>query len=359
MKKPTAKDVAQMAGVSQTTVSMILNNKENVSFADETVEKVLQAAKRLNYYTPVFLKTSQRPNKRLIALLTATITNPYYPMLTQAIEETAIPRGYTTLVCNIHRNADIEKYYLELMTDNLADGIIYTFSPTFPDMLKIISETIPVVIIGEKDDRLDIDTVCLDSYKSGMLVAEHLLQLGHEKIAFVTSPVNNTMSLTRRQRLQGVIDKFKEMGQPEENLLIKSADKEAEMPNSIYEIESGYHLTVELLSEASVSAIIGSNDMIACGIMTALTDKGYKIPQQISVCGFDNIFIASIVNPRLTTIDHCMQHRAKTAVDILIERIEHRGDGKVATPLNRASVYQIEYTPQLIERNSTGPYKKT
>ena len=96
---------------------------------------------------------------------------------------------------------------------------------------------------------------------------------------------------------------------------------EHEGSGGIYEIESGYTLTMELLNENTpVSAIIGVNDITAGGIMKALIDKGYKIPQQVSVCGFDNIFIASILQPPLTTIDHRVQHRAKTGITLLIEK---------------------------------------
>jgi LacI family transcriptional regulator len=214
-----------------------------------------------------------------------------------------------------------------------------------------------VVVIGEKDDSLDIDTVGMNSHKSGTLVAEHLFALGHKHIAFITSPIENNMTLTRRQRFQGILDKFTEYGL-EKNLLVKSSTNEAEIPNSIYEIQSGYNLTVELLEEAAVSAIVGVNDMTACGIMAALSDKGYKIPQQISVCGFDNIFVASIVNPKLTTIDHCIPHRAKTAIDILIEKIEHLHAAIPSAPINSSGFYKIEYDPQLIIRDSTGPVKK-
>lgn len=354
MKKPTARDVARLANVSQATVSMILNKKTNVSFRPNTVENVLRAAQQLDYDVPSLSRTGQKPREKLIALFTATMSNPYYPMVNQVIEETAIPRGYNIVVCNIHRSAELEQYYLELVTTNLVDGIIYTFTPTLPTVLNQISVSTPVVIIGEKDDRLEMDSVSLNSQKSGMLLAEHLVALGHQDIAFITSPIGNNMILTRGQRLQGLRDTLAEYGL-ENRLIVKSASSEAEIPNSIYEIQSGYSLTLELLKEAQVSAIVGVNDMTACGIMTALRDNGYQIPQQISVCGFDNIFVASVMHPKLTTIDHCIPHRAKTAIDILIEKIERVHAPQPAAPLHSSGPYKIEYEPQLIVRESTGP----
>jgi LacI family transcriptional regulator len=354
MKKPTSKDVAKLANVSQATVSMILNKKENVSFSEETVEKVLQAAKQLDYHIPSPAKPVNDSRKKLIALFTPTMINPYYPMLNQAIEETAIPQGYNVIVCNSYRNKTIEKYYLELLTENFIDGIIYTFSPTFPDVVKNISEAIPVVIIGEKDERLDVDTVGLNSYKSGMLVADHLISSGHKDIAFITTPLEN-MTLSRKQRYQGILDKLTEHGL-EKRLVIKASTDERETSDSVYEIESGYTLTVELLKTTSVSAIVGVNDITACGVMNALNDAGYRVPQQISVCGFDNIFISSLLHPKLTTIDHCIQHRAKTATTIVIEKIEKQRSTAPHSYMQSPGVYKIEYEPQLIVRGSTGPY---
>jgi LacI family transcriptional regulator len=279
-------------------------------------------------------------------------------MLNQAIEEIAIPLGYNVLVCNSYRDKEIERYYLELLTDNfLVDGIVYATSPTYPELVKKISALIPVVVIGDKDDQLEIDTVSLNSYKGGMLAAEHLVKLGHEHIAFITTPFEN-VSLSRKQRFDGIQDKLAEYGL-KKNLIVKISKDEHESSDGVYEIEVGYALTKELLNENTpVSAIIGVNDIAAGGIMNALSDEGYKVPQQFSVCGFDNTFISSILQPKLTTVDHRVQHRAKTGVTLLIEKIERLTETTPSAQLDDPGVYKIEYEPQLIVRNSTGPVKK-
>ena len=106
---------------------------------------------------------------------------------------------------------EIERYYLELLTDNfLVDGIVYAISPTFPDLVKKISTLIPVVIVGDKDDQLEIDTVSLNSYKGGVLAAEHLIELGHKHIAFITTPLEN-VSLSRQQRFYGIQETLQHM----------------------------------------------------------------------------------------------------------------------------------------------------
>ena len=136
MKKVTAKDVAKRAGVSPATVSMILNNKGNVSFSAETIERVTRAARQLNYTVPSFARPSEHPRKNLIALFMATLNNPYYPMVNQTVEENVLPHGYHLIIYNIHKRSDIEKYYLDVLVEDKVDGIVYTFSPTFPRLLE-------------------------------------------------------------------------------------------------------------------------------------------------------------------------------------------------------------------------------
>ncbi|WHH61497.1 LacI family DNA-binding transcriptional regulator [Petroclostridium sp. X23] len=358
MKKITSKDVAKLAGVSQSTVSLILNNKDNVSFSEETVRKVHAAARNLKYHVPFPLKSNERAHKKLIGVLTPTMVNPYYPLLVQSIEQQAVENGYNVLLCNTHRNHETEKEYLKLLTEELVDGIIYAFSPTFPSLIEGIATATPVVIVGEKNDTLNIDTIGLNSYKAGMIIAEHMLSLGHKKFAYISTPFDN-MTLTRKQRLEGIKDKLSEHGL-DKNLIVRSAtiENEYERPNSIYETEIGYNLALELIDEgADFSAVIGVNDMTAYGIIAALISRGYKIPQQVSVCGFDNIFVSSISTPSLTTIDHCLHHRGKVAMDILLEKMNSAGQKPSLVETSHSSIYRIEYQPQLVVRNSTGPIK--
>ncbi len=351
MKKVTSQSVAKLAGVSQATVSLVLNGKQNVSFSHETIDKVIVAARQLNYKLPATSPFPGAANTNLIGLLVPTLSNPYYPMITQIIEQKALSQGYHILLCNTNRNLNTEAYYLNLLSKNLVNSIIYTFSPGFPDKIKKISDSLPIVLIGEKDESLHIDTVGLSSYKAGMLIADHLIDLGHKKIAFVSTPIDS-MTFSRKRRLDGIVDKLKEHDL-DQQLVVKSASEEHEVPSNIYEIEVGYRLTQELMAESDVTAIIAVNDITACGVVNALNSMHYKIPQQISVCGFDNIFLSAITHPTLTTIDHCVDHRAKTAVDIAIERMAHR---KTDSPIEKSlitNIYKIEYQPQIIIRNST------
>lgn len=351
MKQVTSNDVAKLAGVSQSSVSLILNNKKNVSFSQDTISRVVEVAKQLNYKPNLVSNITKMGKSNLIALLVPTVSNPYYPLLIQAIQENANMKGYNVILCNTHRNTDIEKYYIELFSDNHVDGLIYCFSPSFAEIIQNVAKTLPVAIIGEKDDSLNIDTVGLNSHKAGMLLAEHLINLGHKNIAFISTPIDN-MTLSRKRRLNGIIDKLKEYNL-DGNLMIEIDDNEHESTSGVYEINVGYSLATRVIQDKNITAIIAVNDMIACGVLNALKKNAIKVPQQISVCGFDNIFVSSIVSPSITTIDHCVEHRSKIVIDILLEKIANLNKISYSGENDQQSIYRIEYDPQLIVREST------
>lgn len=342
MKKPTSRDVAKLAGVSQSTVSFVLNNRADMAISEQTRQKVLKAAKELDYAPNVYVKRIKSQQSKLIGLLIPTITNPYYPMLTQYIEEYSVAKGYNVLLCNTYRKRETEEFYLNLLSEKQVDGIIYGFTPNFSQHLLKINERIPVVIIGEKNDNLNINTIALNSFRAGELVAQHLVELGHKNIAYISSPLNG-LSLSRQKRLQGIMSKLKEYGL-ERNIIVKSEDYEQESSNSTYEIEIGYDLTLKLLDESKVTAVIGVNDMVAFGALNAITHRGLKVPDDVSVCGFDNIYLSKMLQPKITTVDHYTSHRSKMAVDVLVENSNH----------SDTSVFRVEYDPQLIIRESTG-----
>lgn len=343
MKKPTSRDVANLAGVSPSTVSFVMNNRKDISISGETRQKVLDAAKQLNYTPNQFARSLKTNRSKLIGLIIPTITNPFYPMLTQYIEEYAASKGYNILLCNTHRKVEKEEFYLNLLAEKSVDGIIYGFTPNYPQIAYEISARIPVAIIGEKDEKVKICTVALNSFMAGEMVAQHLIDLGHEKIAFITSPLEG-MSLSRQKRLQGIKAKLKEHNL-ERNLVIKAESYENESNDSTYEIEIGYNLASALLKETKVTAIIGVNDMVAFGALNAIGNMQLKVPEDISVCGFDNIYLSKVIRPGITTVDHHTSHRSRLAIDFLINSM---GNGN-------EDIYRVEYEPRLIVRESTGP----
>lgn len=350
MKRITSKDVAKAAGVSQATVSMILNNKDNVSFSKETVEKVIETSKRMNYHLGKLVNDNK--SKQAIAVIFPSLTNPYYSMLIESIEKEIKEKGYSAFLCNTQRNLSSEEKYLEMLVDLNIAGIVYACNPSFPKLIQELSKNIPTVIIGDKNEELSVDSVELNSIKPGMIMAEHLISLGHKKVAFVSNPVTERQP-ARRKRIEGFKMKFEECGLGD-GVIVKTRGEnyDLEIQKMDTEYLTGYELTKEIIRDnKDVTAIVGTNDMVAIGIMDALIDNNYKIPGDYSVMGCDNTLISGTRRISLTTVEHYIDFKGKDACDILFRKIEsvYFNEEKVIPPC----IYRVEYEPKLIIRSTT------
>ncbi|MEY8337665.1 LacI family DNA-binding transcriptional regulator [Lachnospiraceae bacterium 62-35] len=352
MKKVTSTDVAHLAGVSQATVSMVLNNKVGPSFSEETKNRVLDAARQLGYILPAQNPTAA--DKNLIAVFIPTLSNPFYTQLTSFIEKYALSQGCKILLCNTSRNREFESYYLDYFAKSRVAGIIFTFVPSYPQLVEQLSLSMPIVLIGEKTENLTIPSIELNNIKAGIIMGEYLLSMKHTHFAFFSTPFNN-VSLARHQRLEGLKLALKEAGL-ENNLSIFAGDYLAESDSSFtpYEYEIGHTLTDQFLKENNpATALIGVNDMTALGIIGCLAEQGLRVPDDYSVCGFDNIFVSSVSIPSITTIEHHLHVRGQAAVDMILSKQSEqarRGPFIQIVP----QVNKIEYEPQLLIRNSTG-----
>ena len=318
-KKVTSSDVAEKAGVSQATVSMVLNHKYNVSFSRETVEKVESAARELGYQLPGHKNKKENKKEKMIVVFCPTITSPYYVMLLQGIEAVANERGYGVFICNTQRDARLEEKYLRMIRAMAPQGIIYACNP-HPDYISQVEEmarSIPLVIISNKEKISTVDAINQDNTEVGRLMARHLLDLGHKKVAMLFD------KLDRRN------------------------------PKTDSEYSMGYALTRSLLEDGSrFTAIAGQNDMMAIGAVDALQDARLRVPKDVSVIGCDNIFYSGIRRVSLTTIDHFVDLKGRDACDIIIRKIDtgiRFGEG-----IRPTSVYNIEYNPKIIVRKTTG-----
>ena len=322
-KKVTSTDIAHAAGVSQSTVSMILNKKYDVSFAKETVEKVENAAKELGYVPPKRKTRKGTKREKLLVVFCPNLTNPYYVMLLQGIEAHAKEKGFGLFVCNTQRDLRMEERYLKMMWQLRPLGIIYTCNPShcFMDLVGEIAEQIPVAIVNNQNEKMNVDAVELDNSKLGRMMAKHLLDLGHRKVAYIAPPLT-TRQKQRSKRVEGFLKEFDAVGL-KDNVIIKAANESIDMsiPNIDSEYKIGYDLTKELLREHNdITAIVGLNDMIAFGILDALHEEKYKVPADISVMGCDNTLFAKMHKVSLTTIEHFVVFKGRDACDTRLRR---------------------------------------
>ena len=333
-RKPTSSQVAQKAGVSQATVSMILNRRNDVSFSAETVERVECAARELGYELPHRKNKNSTKKEKLIVVICPTLTSPYYVLLLQ--------------------DAGQEEKYLRMISTIDPQGIIYACNP-HPDFQKKVEELahrIPLVIISNKEKTTTVDAINQDNTMVGRLMARHLLELGHREVAFITPP------LTRRQwqrsrRIDGFVKEYEKEGLGG-HVLIKAADESVDhrLPRMDSEYSMGYQLTMELIREGrEFTAIAGQNDMMALGAIDALEESRIRVPKDVSVIGCDDIFYSGIRRLSLTTIDHFVALKGRDACDIIIRKIAI--NDQFYTGLQPTSIYNIEYTPKLIARKTT------
>lgn len=356
-KSVTSIDVAKKAGVSQSTVSMILNKKYNVSFSRETIQRVEAAAAELGYSNEKKKQKFRIRMRGTIFVICPNFTNPYYFSLLQGIEKTAQRNRYDVFLCNTRRDYQTEEKYLKKIEKLNPSGIIYTCVPSFPEILQQIAEKIPVILIGEKDALGGIDTVELNSEKIGRLLAEYLLKLGHRKAAFLSTPLTERQS-ARRARIRSFCETFQRAGYGD-SVYVRSLPEEMDIlfQEVDTEYKAGYELAAQLVMEVpDITAIVGNNDMVALGIRDALLEKHYKIPEDISVLGCDNLLISGMKGIDLTTVEHFTAKKGEDACEMLLSKIEEQKQKKKTE--QKQMIHHLEYEPRLIIRGSTSYPKK-
>lgn len=353
-KKVTSSDVAEHAGVSQATVSMVLNKKYNVSFSKEVVEKVETAAKELGYVPPKRRAKKEVKREKLLVVFCPNLTNPYYVMLLQGIESRATEQGFGLFVCNMQRSLELEERYLKMLPSLNPHGVIYTCNPSrcFMRRVEELSREIPIAVINNQNEKLDVDAVELDNSKLGRIMAKHLLELGHKKVAYIAPPLT-VRQKQRSKRVEGFLKEFQDAGLGDK-VVIKSANEsiDQDVPGIDSEYRIGYDLTKELLSEhRDLTAIVGLNDMIAFGILDALHEAKIKVPGDMSVMGCDNTLFAKMSRISLTTIEHFVIYKGRDACDIIMKKMktrEHR-----YADMEPVSIYHVEYEPRVVSRGTT------
>lgn len=354
-QKPTLVDIAKMTNLSQASVSMILNGNSGMSFSEETIKRVHDAAEKLHYTKPNQKgRVVKIFNKNTIVIFCPTITSPYYATLVQAIEQSARAKKFNTFIFNTYRDLDSELKSLSMLRNTDVAGIIFTFIPQASEMIEEINLTIPVVVIGDRNNDVNVDTVEINNYTAGVIIAQHMIQLGHKHIAYISTTLNLSNS-ARIKRLQGLQDTFQKEC-PGGTVLVKSKviSPQDDLNNLLVEHTAGYELTKECLSQKKITAFVAVNDMVAFGVMDALQSENYKVPEDYSVCGFDNIFPSQFSAVSLTTVEHHILEKGHNAFDILFRKIGNiNSDGTFPTSITR-----VEYQHQLIVRNSTSSPRK-
>lgn len=352
-KAITIKDLALKAGLSPASVSMILNKKSIDRFSQETVAQVLQLAQELGYASPrTKAYALVQPADTLIIIVCPSLVNPFYTTIIQGIEIAARNQGYTTSVRTTYWDENIEAAIIEQAKRLHVAGVIFAMIPQQPQLAYNLSQKLPVVAIGDRTGDLELATVDMNNFNAGRLLGQHLLDLGHKNLAYITTTLNQQHT-SRVRRYEGLRAACEAVEGAQVQVFQQVITPDFEINNVDVEYTTGYNLTLSCLEKhPQVTAIIAINDMVAYGALNALYDKGLKVPEDISLCGFDNIFPSKLHGVDLTTIDYSLTECGQSAFKLLLEEIsnyEYHGRFHAIT--------HVEYKCQLMGRKSTGTVK--
>lgn len=301
-------DVAKLANVSTATVSRVLRNPESVK--ETTREKVLRSIAQLNYQPNALARHFRRSKTNTILVIVPNIENTIFSQMVQGIEATAAQNNFRVLLGNTNRNVDKEYDFLNLLRQRQVDGMILLSGKIDNQTLNGLVEQYPVVLVSEYLEGVDITTVCIDNVTCGKIATEHLIKLGHKRIAHISGSMDTLLS---RDRLNGYLQAITQFGLKLDDRLIHEGD---------FSFESGYKQMRELLHlENRPTAVFASSDEMAMGAIKATKDHGLKVPEEVAVVGFDNIRFSSIFDPGITTVAQPAIEMGNTSMKLLLEHL--------------------------------------
>ena len=299
-KKVTLKDIGEAAGLSAASVSMILAKKSLSRFSPDTIDTVYALTRELGYE-----RRSDKYTKKVLVIVCPSVINPYFAMLIQGMEQEATLRGIDTMLFTTYWDTEKERKACEFSKDPMVAGVVFAMIPQQPDLARSLNETVPVVAVGDKQNESGLDTVDVNNFTAGSFVGKHLLKLGHKKVAYLSTGLNTEHS-ARIRRYEGLKAEIKGAGEPcRLSLFTADIPSSTELNTVDIEHRTGYELAQRCMQEKpDVTAIVAINDMVAYGVMDAIGDAGFRIPEDYSVCGFDNIYPSSFRGVSLTTVEH-------------------------------------------------------
>ena len=314
-KRVTSQDVARAAGVSRTTVSMVLNNVHTVKISEGTRQHVLETSRRLGYVPNAAARALASSRTQTIGLVMARqphhiITDAFLNLLLEGLLQ-AVHRHGMRLLIEIIEPKHQEETYLQLARAKHIDGLILAgVRKDDQGVFSLGKEGIPAVLIGSLPSST-IDNVDVDNASASQMAVEHLVSLGHSRIACIT---NASLEFAApAQRLEGYRRALEAAGLPYQPELVRCGD---------YDTQSGFDQMNSLLdAEAAFSAVFVASDVVAQGAVAALHERGLEVPRQVAVVGFDDIPQARFTVPPLTTIHVSAQQMAENACEILIGKI--------------------------------------
>ena len=323
---------------------MILSGRTDVSFSADTVRKVRETAEALGY-APTAKKRPSLFDRKTVLIVCPNVLNPYYSTIVQAIQQATADKDCDTLVYTTYRDAENEIRILNAVAGSDLAGVVFTMMPQSTELVERVNRLVPVVVIGDRNPSLNVDTVEMNNYSAGAIIAHYMIGLGHKHIAYISTTLNEANS-ARVRRLEGVRDTYRDEC-PEGSVIVRSREvtPKEERDNISIEHAVGFELTRKCLGERRITAFVAVNDMVAYGVLDAIRAEGRRVPEDYSVCGFDNIFPSQFLPVGLTTVEHYIADKGRNAFEILHSKMSGESSDR--------NITRVEFKHHLIVRDST------
>jgi LacI family transcriptional regulator len=308
----TMRDVAEHAGVSVTTVSHVVNNTRTVN--PDTRSRVEEAMRVLGYQPNVVARSLRMGKTHTIGIILPDSANPYFAEVVRGIEDTSFSHGYSVILCNSDNDLEKERLYTNVLLEKQVAGIIFVAAGLSGENIHHLQDRgIPLVLVDRRVPDVEADYVLTDNQGGGRLATRHLIDRGHRAIACIAGPEGVKLSSDRIAGYRQALDDAGIAIQPQ---LILEGD---------FQYQSGYNAAQGLFGNQSApTAIFACNDLMAIGVYRFAHEKGLRIPEQLSIVGFDDIRLAAYSQPPLTTIRQSKHTMGSSAAKLLLERMTQR-----------------------------------
>ncbi len=325
----TIRDVATRAGVSVATASRVANDHPGVR--EPARSRVLAAIADLGYRTNALARGLTKGTLKTIGLVIPDVMNPFFPALARAVEDAAHADGYALILGNSDNDPEREAAYIRLLHDRFVDGIIVASSGAPGALQDLVGET-PIVLLDRRVPGWLVPGVSTDNRAGARLAIQHLVARGHRRICHLGGPAELTSSADRRE---GYEEALRAAGiEPRSSWYLAGA----------FTFEDGYERMLRLIEDdTACTAVFAANDLIAIGALQACQDRGWAVPARMAIVGFDDLLLARLVRPRLTTVLQPAYQAGTLAWRLLAERLADPG----------AHPSDVVLQPRLVVRETT------
>ncbi|MFN8450062.1 MAG: LacI family DNA-binding transcriptional regulator [Anaerolineae bacterium] len=309
----TLNDVAKRAGVSPMTVSRVINNSGYIH--KKTRERVEQAIAELGYVPNALARSLRFKQTKTLALLISDITNPFFTTLARGVEDAASEQGFSVILCNTDESRDKEAQYLNVVIQKQVDGVLLVPAVSSVESGKFLQDCgVPFVVLDRRAPGLEVDIVRCDTEIGAYQLTNHLIELGHRRIAALSGPMQVT---TAADRIAGYHRALAEAGM----------EDFAREYYGGFTVKSGYDLTKQVLASEEATALLAANNFIVFGALRALKEANLRVPDDISVVTFDDLLEVMGVEPFLTVVRQPAYDLGRRATQLMLDRLSGAATG--------------------------------